>query len=107
MHTILVINCGSSSIKYEVYRMPDRESIGKGLIERIGQDMGHICQKRPDGKVYDSNAPMPDHKAAMEHLKSALIDGEAGLISSMAENPRCGTPGGTRGRGVFHLRHHR
>ncbi|WP_319476822.1 acetate kinase [Marispirochaeta aestuarii] len=85
MHTILVINCGSSSIKYEVYRMPDRESIGKGLIERIGQDMGHICQKRPDGRVYDSNAPMPDHKAAMEHLKSALIDGEAGLISSMAE----------------------
>ena len=65
--------------------MPDRESIGKGLIERIGQDMGHICQKRPDGRVYDSNAPMPDHKAAMEHLKSALIDGEAGLISSMAE----------------------
>jgi acetate kinase len=85
MHTILVINCGSSSIKYEVYRMPDRESIGKGLIERIGQDMGHICQKRPDGKTCDLNAPMPDHKAAMEHLKNALVDGESGLIGSMAE----------------------
>jgi acetate kinase len=39
---ILVINCGSSSLKYEVYDMPSEKSLGKGLVERIGETMGHI-----------------------------------------------------------------
>ncbi len=85
MSNILVINCGSSSLKYEVYRMPERESIGKGLIERIGLEVGNITQKRPDGQEYAIAAPMADHKAAMEYLKNALIDPEAGLIESMDE----------------------
>jgi acetate kinase len=37
---MLVINCGSSSLKYEVYAMPRRESLGKGLVERIGEEKG-------------------------------------------------------------------
>ena len=72
VHTILVINCGSSSLKYEVYRMPDRKSIGKGLIERIGLETGNITQKRPDGVEYTDSVPMADHKAAMEHLKKSV-----------------------------------
>ena len=85
MHTILVINCGSSSLKYEVYRMPNRKSIGKGLIERIGLEMGKITQKRPDGVEYTDSVPMADHKAAMEHLKAALTDPEDGLLKSIDE----------------------
>lgn len=85
MQTILVINCGSSSIKYEVYTMPSNESAGKGLIERIGQERGDITQKRPDGAVLTQSGPMPDHAAAMEFLKKALIDPEKGLIGSLEE----------------------
>ena len=85
MHTILVINCGSSSLKYEVYRMPERVSIGKGLIERIGQDIGNITQKRPDGVIFEDSGTMPDHARAMEYLKEALIDTEAGLVGSLDE----------------------
>ena len=85
MEIILVINCGSSSLKYEVYQMPARESIGKGLIERIGEESGHILQKRPDGVRFDQNGPMPDHAAAMGYLQRALIDPEKGLVASLNE----------------------
>ena len=42
---ILVINCGSSSLKYEVWQMPQRVSMGRGIVERIGELKGRICQK--------------------------------------------------------------
>jgi len=46
---ILVINCGSSSLKYEVWQMPERTSLGKGIVERIGELKGRIVQKTPRG----------------------------------------------------------
>ncbi|MCG8478953.1 MAG: hypothetical protein MI724_07650, partial [Spirochaetales bacterium] len=46
---ILVVNSGSSSLKYEVYDMPSRESIGKGVIERIGQKQSHLKQSGWNG----------------------------------------------------------
>ena len=48
---ILVVNCGSSSLKYEVYSMPERESLGKGLVERIGEEQGRIVQESPHGTI--------------------------------------------------------
>ncbi len=47
---ILVINCGSSSLKYEVWQMPQRVSLGRGLVERIGELKGRITQKTPKGR---------------------------------------------------------
>ena len=44
---ILVINCGSSSLKYEAWGMPQRVSLGRGLVERIGELKGRITQKTP------------------------------------------------------------
>lgn len=84
MKKILVINCGSSSLKYEVYSMPGKQSIGKGLIERIGQEQGHIHQKN-NHKEFDLITPIPDHKRALELMKEALTDRENGLIKSLAE----------------------
>lgn len=84
LEKILIINCGSSSLKYEIYEMPTRESIGKGLIERIGSEQGHICQKNGSTK-HELTTPIPDHKKAMELLVDALTDKDNGLISSLSE----------------------
>ncbi len=81
---ILVINCGSSSLKYEVYRMPQRESLGKGLVERIGEQKGKIAQKTPGGE-YSRDAEVPNHKAAMEMVREALTDRARGILKSFQE----------------------
>lgn len=81
---LLVINCGSSSLKYEVYLMPSQKSMGKGLVERIGETEGHICQKSEKG-TYDLITPIPDHQKAMELVAKALTDKEKGLIKNINE----------------------
>ncbi len=81
---ILVINCGSSSLKYEVYLMPSKESIGKGLVERIGETEGHICQESATG-TYDLVTPIKDHQAAMELVAYALTDSKLGILKTIDE----------------------
>jgi acetate kinase len=81
---ILVINCGSSSLKYEVWQMPQRTSLGKGLVERIGELKGRIAQKTPRGDFL-REVQVPHHKAAMELVREALTDPSSGMISSMEE----------------------
>ncbi len=81
---ILVINCGSSSLKYEVYLMPSQESLGKGLVERIGENEGHICQESPKG-TYDLVTPIKDHQAAMELVAYALTDEKLGILKEINE----------------------
>jgi acetate kinase len=81
---ILVINCGSSSLKYEVYEMPGRESLGKGLVDRIGIDGGSISHEGENGK-YEKQIDIPDHKDAMALVLSALTDEHNGIIESMDE----------------------
>ena len=84
MEKLLVINCGSSSLKYEVYAMPSRTSLGKGLVERIGSPMGNITQKSKKG-VFEAKETLPDHNSAMELVKRALTDSDKGLIGSIEE----------------------
>ena len=67
---ILIINCGSSSLKYELYDMPERISCGKGQIERIGQKMGKIAQEH-DEKNLELCLCIPDHKAAFGLMMTA------------------------------------
>ncbi len=81
---ILVINCGSSSLKYEVCQMPNEQSLGKGLVERIGEFMGHIEQESPTGK-YDKKVQIANHKIAMEYVVAALTDKEFGIIENLDE----------------------
>ncbi|HUI69822.1 MAG TPA: acetate kinase [Spirochaetia bacterium] len=81
---ILVINCGSSSLKYEVWQMPQRVSLGRGIVERIGELKGRISQKTPKGE-YLRETQVPHHKAAVELVREALTDSERGIIASMEE----------------------
>jgi acetate kinase len=81
---ILVINCGSSSLKYEIWQMPQRVSMGRGIVERIGELKGKIAQKAPKGEL-TREVQVPHHKAAMELVSSALTDPERGIIGSLSE----------------------
>lgn len=81
---VLVINCGSSSLKYEIYEMPAEKSLGKGLVERIGEIMGHIEQSCDKGE-YDKEVQISDHKRAMELVVEALTDQKLGLINNIKE----------------------
>lgn len=81
---ILIVNCGSSSLKYAVMRMPEREQLGKGLVERIGLEMGHLEQKA-NGKVYEVSQKIENHKVAMELVMKAMTDPEKGIIKDTKE----------------------
>ena len=81
---ILVINCGSSSLKYEVWQMPQRVSLGRGLVERIGELKGKIAQTTPRGD-FVREVPVATHKAAVELVREALTDPGLGALSSMEE----------------------
>ena len=81
---ILVVNAGSSSLKYQLFDMETGAVLAKGNCERIGID-GVITHKRPGKEDYKSEANLPDHKAAIELVLSLLCDAELGVISSVAE----------------------
>jgi len=66
---VLVINCGSSSLKYEVFQMPQRASLGRGLVERIGELKGKITHSGPKGE-HAREVQVPHHKAAMELVRT-------------------------------------
>ncbi|MBP1626140.1 MAG: acetate kinase [Holophagaceae bacterium] len=80
---ILVINCGSSSLKYEVFKMPQRESLGKGLVERIGDCSGFLAQTSPRGEIRIEQ-PIADHNVAMALVAKALVDEESGIVDSLS-----------------------
>jgi acetate kinase len=81
---ILVINCGSSSLKYEVWQMPERASLGKGIVERIGELKGRIEQKTPRGD-YEREVQVPHHKMAMQLVREALTDPDRGIFADLSE----------------------
>ncbi|MBR2965230.1 MAG: acetate kinase [Clostridia bacterium] len=81
---ILVVNAGSSSLKYQLFDMETGAVLAKGNCERIGID-GVITHKRPGKEDYKSEANLPDHKAAIELVLSLLCDAELGVISSVEE----------------------
>jgi acetate kinase len=81
---ILVINCGSSSLKYEVWQMPQRVSMGRGSVERIGEPKGRISQKSPKGDL-SRDVQVPDHKAAMQLASAAITDADLGILGELSE----------------------
>ena len=81
---ILVVNAGSSSLKYQLFDMTTNEVLAKGNCERIGID-GVITHKRPGKEDYSTNAPLADHKAAIELVLKLLCDAELGVIASPDE----------------------
>jgi acetate kinase len=81
---ILVINCGSSSLKYEVYQMPQRVSLGKGVVERIGEQKGKIRLMTSKGEL-NREEQVPNHKRAMELVRDSLTDPASGALASFEE----------------------
>lgn len=82
---ILVVNCGSSSLKYQLIDMADESVIAKGLCERIGIE-GSKLTHQPSGKdKYVAERPMPDHTVAIQMVMDALQDPEHGVIKSTDE----------------------
>lgn len=82
---VLVINCGSSSLKYQLIDMATEESLAQGLVERIGIEGSVLTQKVEGRDKYIVKQPMNDHKIAIKLVLDALIDSEHGVISSMDE----------------------
>lgn len=82
---ILVVNCGSSSLKYQLIDMDNESVIAKGLCERIGIE-GSKLTHQPAGKDnFVVENPMPDHKVAIQMVMDALQDPNHGVISSVDE----------------------
>lgn len=81
---ILVINAGSSSLKYQLIDMDNEQVIAKGNCERIGID-GIFGYKTSDGKEIKKNVDMPDHRAAFMQVRDALTDSELGVVKDLSE----------------------
>ncbi|MBB6622464.1 acetate kinase [Clostridium gasigenes] len=81
----LIINCGSSSLKYQLIDMATEKSMVQGLVERIGIEGSILTQKIEDRDKYIINTPMKDHKDAIKLVLGALVDKENGIIKSMDE----------------------
>ena len=81
---ILVINAGSSSLKYQLIDMQNESVISKGLCERIGIE-GSVLKHKANGQEYIFKQDMPDHTAAIKMVLDALVSKDCGVIKSMDE----------------------
>ncbi len=82
---VLVINCGSSSLKYQVLEMENETLLCKGLVERIGIDGSRIKHEKIGLDKFVLETPMANHKEAIGHVMDALVDKDHGVVSSMKE----------------------
>lgn len=82
---ILVLNCGSSSIKYKLYNMDDESVLAQGGVERIGLDEAFIKITLPGGEKKIIMHDMPDHKEGVNFVFKCLLDPEFGAIKSLDE----------------------
>ncbi len=81
---ILVVNAGSSSLKYQLFDMDKSAVLAKGNCERIGID-GVVTHKRPNEADYKTSADFPNHRAAIECVLKLLTDEKLGVIQSVEE----------------------
>jgi acetate kinase len=82
---VLVVNAGSSSLKYQLMDTTTGDVLGKGICERIGLTGSSIEHKKADGSKIKKEIAMPDHSIATEIVVAMLTDKENGCISSMDE----------------------
>ena len=85
---ILVLNCGSSSLKYQVLDMKNESEyslLAKGLVERIGLEMGEITHRVPEKDKFVIDKPIPDHTEGIKSVLDLLVDSEHGVLKSLSE----------------------
>lgn len=81
---VLVINAGSSSIKYQLYPMPEASVIAKGLVERIGEDSSKLTHIY-DSTKHTADVKAPDHEQGMQVILQTLVDNKIGVIQNISE----------------------
>jgi len=82
---VLVINCGSSSLKYQLFDVEGRTGIARGLVERIGEEGVGRHTYETDSRSFSFEADVPDHQVALEFMVGQITDAEHGAISDIAE----------------------
>lgn len=82
---ILIINCGSSSLKYKLIDMADEKDIIEGIVERIGLDQSKLVQKNELREKYILEKEIKDHKEAIDIVLNTLVDSKVGVIESIDE----------------------
>lgn len=82
---ILVLNCGSSSIKYKLFEMETKQVIAQGGVEKIGLPDSFLMVKLPNGEKVQIDKEMPEHTVGIELILSTLTDSRLGCIGSLQE----------------------
>lgn len=82
---ILIINCGSSSLKYKLIDMANEKDIIGGIVERIGLDQSRLVQKNELREIYILEKEIKDHKEAIDIVLNTLVDPKVGVIESIDE----------------------
>ncbi len=82
---ILVINCGSSSIKYQLFDMKNEDVLAKGIVEKIGLNGSFIKNERADGDKLTLNGNIYDHQKGIEYVLGILTSEKHGSLKSLDE----------------------
>ena len=82
---ILVLNCGSSSAKYQVYDWDHKKVLSVGVVERIGLEYSTIEQKSPNRPTYNARFSSPTHKEAIELVLKMICDETYGIVKDLKE----------------------
>ena len=81
---VLVINAGSSSVKYQLYQMPEAAVLAKGVVERIGEEGSRLSQTAGD-QTHDIETAIADHEQAMDLILATLVDSKQGVLKDISE----------------------
>ncbi|MHC4737951.1 MAG: acetate/propionate family kinase [Planctomycetota bacterium] len=81
---VLVINAGSSSIKYQLYRMPEADVLARGVVEKIGEEDSKLSHFYNE-KTYTLETKVGDHVKGMELILDTLVRGDVGVIEDISE----------------------
>ncbi|HCA40212.1 MAG TPA: acetate kinase, partial [Aminobacterium sp.] len=82
---VLVINCGSSSLKYQLFDMETEDVLAKGLVERIGIEGSRIKHTKVGMDPIVQNVDIPNHKVGIKLVLDALLDEKHGVLKSLDE----------------------
>ncbi len=86
---ILVFNCGSSSIKFKLFLMPDEQVLAEGMIQRVGKEDAMASFKTPQCN-FDINQAIADYPSGFAVIRDMLLDPKNGVISTLSEINACG-----------------
>jgi len=82
---ILALNCGSSSVKYQLFNWTRREIVARGMVERVGVGNSFIIHEVPGRETFRENHDCPDHRVAIQVILRTLTDPDHGVVRELAE----------------------